>query len=153
MIYIDIEPLEDLLPGGWQELACKAEAEVRNAPTNKARGEIIDRYSKVWRDLKCLLKQISDGKCWYCESPAHRILGDVDHHRPKKKIDDPEHPHPGYWWLAFNWRNFRFACEICNRLSTDRATNTVGGKGSFFPMADNAGYRVTSILSIPMILS
>lgn len=143
MNYINIELLEDLLPDGWEERARQATEEVRKALPGKERSEMIDKYSKVWQDLKVQLKQLSNGKCWYCESPAHRILGDVDHHRPKKEIADPERPHPGYWWLAFTWRNFRFSCEICNRRTTDAATGLVGGKGSYFPMADDEGYRIS----------
>ena len=143
MKYINIELLEDLLPDGWEERARKAAEEVRNAAPGKERSDMIDKHSQVWRDLKYQLRQLSNGKCWYCESPAHRILGDVDHHRPKKKIADSDHPHPGYWWLAFVWRNFRFACEICNRETTDQETGLVGGKGSHFPMADDEGYRVS----------
>ncbi len=75
------------------------------------------------------------------ESSTHRITGDVDHHRPKGQIKhyppDRTIPDlPGYWWLAFCWRNFRYSCEICNRPNTDSATGIVGGKGNYFPLVD-----------------
>jgi len=140
MRYIDIALLEQEIPDEWKEKAREACKAVKNAPTAKERSEKIDEYSSLWRDLKDLLKKLSHGKCWYCESAGHRILGDVDHHRPKNKIkhylkyNGPEHK--GYWWLAFEWKNYRYACELCNRLNKDHTTGVVGGKGSYFPLVD-----------------
>ena len=58
----------------------------------------------------------------------------IDHFRPKGGVEeDPNHE--GYWWLAFNWRNFRFACQWCNQRRNDRVNNTSGGKGEHFPLA------------------
>jgi hypothetical protein len=105
------------------------------------RSEVFGKSSNIWKELKEQLKELSHGKCWYCESSTHRITGDVDHHRPKGQIkhyppDRTVPDLPGYWWLAFCWRNFRYSCEICNRLNTDSATGIVGGKGNYFPLVD-----------------
>ncbi|MCP4661944.1 MAG: hypothetical protein GY856_41605, partial [bacterium] len=77
--------------------------------------------------------------------------GAVDHFRPKSAVseleDDPatwgrEKPHltnvegrrprplsdRGYWWLAYEWSNFLFACERCN----------TAWKRSLFPVADRS---------------
>src|SRR6202022_3181309 len=54
-------------------------------------------------------------KCAYCEiSIVGQGKGDVEHFWPKGAVQD-EHgqpvisitgrPHPGYWWLAFEWGN------------------------------------------------
>ncbi len=59
------------------------------------------------------------GKCAFCESKVtHVAPGDVEHFRPKKgyrqRKGDPL-GRPGYYWLAYEWSNLLFACEICNR--------------------------------------
>ena len=47
------------------------------------------------------------GKCAYCESPTDTVAhGDVEHYRPKSK----------YWWLAYCYDNYLYACQICNQV-------------------------------------
>lgn len=135
MRYIDIDFLELSLTNEWKEKAQKAQSLVRELPSNE-RAKAINDFNDIWRGLKRNLKELSHEKCWYCETSTHRILGDVDHHRPKNKVEKCS-DHPGYWWLAFEWRNYRFACELCNRLNKDTETSIVGGKGSYFPLLDS----------------
>ncbi len=136
MRFIDLDLLELSLTGEWEKRARKAYEYVKSLPANE-RADAIDRYNDVWKALKEDLKKLSYGKCWYCESSAHRIIGDVDHFRPKSKVAECS-DHLGYWWLAFEWRNFRYTCERCNRLSRDVATGFVGGKYTHFPIPDTA---------------
>ena len=76
------------------------------------------------------------GKCVYCEGKFGLVTyGDLDHYRPKQqikqgsgkvvqiKIRGHEIPHPGYFWLAYDYRNLLPTCDRCNRTS----------KGSRFP--------------------
>ncbi len=99
------------------------------------RNKAIDNRYEIWRDLKGRLKELSHGKCWYCESLTYRIIGggDVDHYRPKNRVEECP-SHPGYWWLAFDWRNYRYSCERCNRKDSDNATGTRSGKHTHFPL-------------------
>lgn len=141
MIHIDIDLLELALTDEWRKKAEEAYLAVKNATSVKDRNKAINDNSEIWRQLKDALRDLSHNKCWYCEASAHRIRGDVDHHRPKGRVRHypPESglpDLPGYWWLAFEWRNFRFACERCNRLETDHATEIVGGKQDYFPLFD-----------------
>lgn len=109
MRYINLEELT--LPPGWSEEARRALDKVRCAPPDQ-RADVIAKNSKVWRKLKARLKKLSNGKCWYCEEKtAH---GDVDHRRPKNKVDEAP-AHGGYWWKAFDLDNFRYSCPLCNR--------------------------------------
>lgn len=66
-------------------------------------------------DVKLALHQLFHGKCAYCES---RISGtqptDIEHYRPKGGVQENE-DHPGYWWLAMDWRNLLPSCIDCNR--------------------------------------
>ena len=90
---------------------------------------------EVWKKLKkWLLAHVFHDRCAYCESPLvfDRYRGDAEHYRPKGSItwrDDPKKPkikarctladgreidHPGYFWLAYDWRNLVPACSACN---------------------------------------
>lgn len=59
-----------------------------------------------WKDSKRQLKVETAGKCAYCEAnTASVVYGDVEHYRPKSV----------YWWLAYCYDNYLFACSICNQ--------------------------------------
>lgn len=153
MMPIDMERLEDeedwppgthphqrLSPEKWRERLCKAEEELRNAPDGKTRSDIFKKYSDLWSEAKEHYRRLSEDKCWYCETSTHRMPGDIDHYRPKGRVAGIEHP--GYWWLAFDWRNWRFACKYCNSRFTDPETGLVGGKGDHFPLLNGEGRRI-----------
>jgi hypothetical protein len=60
---------------------------------------------QIWSDAKDNLKLESHNKCAYCEAPTSAVaFGDVEHFRPKN----------GYWWLAYCYDNYAYACQICN---------------------------------------
>lgn len=76
--------------------------------------------SSVWKTAKPQLKVESGGKCAYCESPTDTVAhGDVEHFRPKSV----------YWWLAYCYDNYVYACQICNQVY----------KGDAFPVHASAG--------------
>ena len=56
-----------------------------------------------------------NGRCCYCErirDPTRE--SDVEHFRPKTEVSGKTPTKPGYWWLAYNWRNLLFSCKTCN---------------------------------------
>jgi hypothetical protein len=60
----------------------------------------------VWKSAKDQLKAESHGKCAYCEADTAVVAyGDVEHFRPASV----------YWWLAYCYDNYTFACQICNQ--------------------------------------
>lgn len=62
--------------------------------------------SSVWSAAKAQLRAESGGKCAYCEGKASHVAhGDVEHMRPKAD----------YWWLAYCYDNYLYACQICNQ--------------------------------------
>lgn len=93
-----------------------------------------------WRSLKSWLAGLSNEKCWYCEAKISRAPFDVDHFRPKLGITvdgvklDGE---TGYYWLAYEWWNFRLSCQRCNRPERDEA-GVLYGKANEFPLRDEA---------------
>lgn len=80
----------------------------------------LEFKSTVWKMAKPQLKLESGGKCAYCESPTDTVAhGDVEHFRPKSK----------YWWLAYCYDNYVYACQICNQVH----------KGDEFPIYGSGG--------------
>ena len=70
-------------------------------------GGTLEFKSTVWKAAKPQLKLETCGKCAYCESPTDTVAhGDVEHYRPKSK----------YWWLAYCYDNYVYACQICNQV-------------------------------------
>lgn len=82
---------------------------------------IIDVNSDHWGKLKDFLSEISNGKCWYSESRDDFSYFHVDHFRPKKSaIGIDKKDYGGYWWLAFNWLNYRLCGGIGNVNKKDK---------------------------------
>lgn len=159
MRYIDIDEVELELPDDWgdkvasawtyvnrkvaeAEVATRAkgvqdgwdaqrlDTELLNA-TSTARKTAIASKNDVWGSLSEVLAKQSNGKCWYCETNELRSDNPIDHFRPKGRVAECS-DHPGYWWLAFDWRNFRFACTYCNSRRVE--VDTAGGKQDHFPV-------------------
>lgn len=133
MRYIDPQTVSQNLPNGWDQKAKRAaEAVAAEQPENRAAK--VNSRSDVWGALKDTLRKASHSKCWYCESIDIRSDNAVDHFRPKNAV--AECPgHEGYWWLAFNWDNYRFCCTYCN---SHHAAGMGGGKATHFPLRDEA---------------
>lgn len=134
MRYIDIKKIR--LPEGWLEEAAQALDDVRNLPpAERLKG--INRHASVWRELKTALAEISHQKCWYCESKEIRSDNPIDHFRPKGSVIECS-DHEGYWWLAFEYTNYRFCCTYCNSHREDEMAGTVGGKAGHFSLQDES---------------
>lgn len=117
------------------KLSTATEAE-RPEILKELRAEIA-KHSALWAELKDDMAQLSSGKCWYCESRENRSDLAVDHFRPKSKVKECA-THQGYWWLAFDPVNYRFACDLCNSLHTNEEADEALGKGTHFPLIDEA---------------
>ncbi len=79
------------------------------------------------------LRAIVGNKCWYSEVHLEGADPNVDHFRPKGRVREVDAElkdtgtlNDGYWWLAFEPRNFRLACVHSNQRRTD--SDTQGGK-------------------------
>lgn len=134
MKHIDTTLLANRLPNGWTERAREALIELRSAAPEE-RAAVMRRNGNIWRELKQVLSSLSHDQCWYCETKEIRFDYAVDHFRPKGSVADVE-MHAGYWWLAFDYRNFRLSCTYCNSRRTDRAGGGIGGKQDHFPLVD-----------------
>ncbi|PMN03319.1 hypothetical protein BCT41_08785 [Vibrio splendidus] len=133
MRWICKDEIEECLTQAWRDMADQARDELIAAPDEDARKKILKKVasSKVWRDFYDLLPASLKHKCWYCEAEEIRSDMPVDHFRPKNKVEE-EKEHDGYWWLAFDWQNYRCACTFCN--SRRVFDETEGGKACRFPL-------------------
>lgn len=140
MIFIDLEhkrPTDSDIPGWapwtqaqWEAWQAKSKqlvadlAALQEAGKLDERNALIDANSAHWGALKDWLLALSGGKCWFSEVRDLYSHYDVEHFRPKKKakaLDGAERD--GYWWLAFDYMNFRACGNVGNRK-----------KGGWFPL-------------------
>ncbi len=99
-----------------------------NAGDTKARNQFIDDHAAHWGELKQWLEVLSKGKCWFSEAREAFSHYDVEHFRPKKEAKEFDgSKRDGYWWLAFNYTNYRLCGNVGNRK-----------KGVWFPLMDGS---------------
>jgi hypothetical protein len=98
---------------------------------------------RLWKRHKALFMAAQHDKCGYCEMISSNHYGSVDHYAPKSRVEElaedgteealgnsvagrrtPSVCDLGYWWLAYSWENWLFACERCN----------TAWKGCLFPV-------------------
>lgn len=98
---------------------------------------------ELWKNSKLQsdFREYSFNKCWYTEVKLAGHDAPVDHHRPKAKIQPYKNYNynkplqtQGYYWLRRDPNNYRLSCTYANRKTGE------GGKGCFFPLADDSEY-------------
>jgi hypothetical protein len=97
---------------------------------NRKMKSAADVSESLYKEQRAHFLSLFNGKCAYCEAKIilDQHQGDVEHFRPKGKVTDENdqtiqiedgkgksRPHPGYFWLAHDWRNLLPACIACNR--------------------------------------
>lgn len=79
--------------------------------------------------VKNALEKSQHCKCCYCESKYRATSpGAVEHFRPKGAVQQErseKEEYPGYYWLAYRWKNLLVTCTSCNT-----------SKGALFPLSD-----------------
>jgi hypothetical protein len=102
----------------------------------------------LWQRYKSHFAVAQHSKCAFCEMSIVSHDGAVDHFAPKAEVwelsaNPEERGHeredglpnvrgrkasgklnPGYWWLAYEWRNYLVVCSVCNTK----------WKGCYFPL-------------------
>jgi hypothetical protein len=139
-------PLHEHLPDAdWLEKAHTALEDLQAAPDVESRNLLIDRNAHVWGELKSWLLSLSHNKCWISETHFGYSHPEVEHFRPKKTARNLDGSScDGYWWLAFEWRNFRVCGSVGNRK-----------KGTYFPLRDGserAGVNSDLRCEVPLLL-
>uniref|UniRef100_A0A2A4Z030 TIGR02646 family protein n=1 Tax=OCS116 cluster bacterium TaxID=2030921 RepID=A0A2A4Z030_9PROT len=136
MKFIDYNIDDIELPDGWTDKANELTSKLIIETSSEERKKIIKANSKHWGLLKSKLAEISNGKCWYTEAKQEGTDTDVDHFRPKNSVSEGNKKNDGYWWLAFDPKNYRYSCISANRRRTDKKTEITGGKGDHFPLCN-----------------
>lgn len=103
---------------------------------------INSKRADTWGNEALLksLKGAVGNKCWYSEVLLDGTDPNIDHFRPKGRITEIDIStlektgltSAGYWWLAFEPKNFRLSCMHSNQRRVDEETQ--GGKWDFFPV-------------------
>lgn len=143
MRYINIADID--LPEGWLEKAEKLTQELTEADDADARKKIIDlAKNEIWKELFIPLQKLSNGKCWYSEANDVMSDRDIDHFRPKKQaknVDNiPRADEDGYWYLCYDYENYRFSSQYSNQLRKDKFNpdKETRGKGVYFPLFEGS---------------
>jgi hypothetical protein len=109
-------------PADWLQEAEQLTAELRAALNEDERKTIIDKHQKLWRDnrVRDWLLGLYHNKCWYTEAQEVVSAIHVDHYRPKGRVTElDKSEHDGYWWLAFDWTNYRMCGQLINVKKSD----------------------------------
>ena len=128
MIFIDLlgnPPPRELIEEGM-----RLTEELKKLPPEE-RDKFIDKNDDYWGKLKDHYCSLSHGKCWYTEAQDIASHYHMDHFRPKKKTIklrsnckiDTINNSEAYWWLAFDWKNYRLSASIPNT-----------SKSNYFPL-------------------
>ncbi|QQS06271.1 MAG: hypothetical protein IPK50_05100 [Fibrobacterota bacterium] len=132
MIFIDMDGQEP--PAAWLKKSDELTKELirfHQAGDIAGRNKFIDDNSDHWGQIKEWLANLSHGKCWFSEAKEIYSHMDVEHFRPKKEAKHLDGTvRDGYWWLAFDYHNYRLCGNVGNRK-----------KGGWFPLQD--GSRVS----------
>ena len=116
----------------WNRKAEALKRQLEQCATVEERKRIL-KQNKHWKDAKEILIKTFGKLCWYSDCGLEGAFVDVDHYRPKNRSLDLEEKtilEDGYWWLAYDYKNFRLSCEVVNRRYNE------AGKVDFFPLKD-----------------
>ncbi len=119
MIHIDL--LNNPPSDEWIKKADALTTQLIAETCMKKKKKIIDSNAALWRELKKHLASLSYNKCWYSEANDVFSHYHVEHFRPKKAAKDINGKDKGgYWWLAFNWTNYRLCGAVGNTKKGDK---------------------------------
>jgi uncharacterized protein (TIGR02646 family) len=98
-------------PKDWVDEARVLTQKLEDAADAAARVSLIEANEKHWRDprIRGWLVELHHRKCWYTEAKESVSAYHVDHFRPKVS----------YWWLAFEWENYRISGQLINVKKRD----------------------------------
>ncbi len=114
----------------WKEQADALYKTLCRKTNHEERKQYLKTHD-LWKNFKPVLIKLYGKKCWYSECDLTGSFGDIDHFRPKscsKDMNGDVILKDGYWWLAYDYCNYRLSCEECNRPKGE------GGKKELFPL-------------------
>jgi len=141
MLHVDFDParLQGDNLAWWQQWSAKADNATQATRASMSVDGSPKLQASIWSELRSwLLKHVFSGKCAYCEfNFVPGYYGDAEHYRPKARVTVNQNgrlevvtrrgqPHPGYYWVAYDWSNLLPSCAVCNGPQ---------GKQNQFPVA------------------
>lgn len=156
MIYIDLtgfRPSDEWLLEAWH-----INAALKAGKTSAERNQIIDDNRPFWSSLKPHLPY--NDKCWYSEAKESVSPYEIEHFRPTKAttrcsivkfkkvisnfIEEQRRDWTsltkfrgvGYWWLAFQYSNYRNCGKLVNGIKSTRFPIKVGSVISYGEFED-----------------
>ena len=131
MKYFDLRKIDKNNPDflEWKRKAEELTEELNKCATHCERMDFLKNKRHWGSSIKRILKDTFGNLCWYSDSSGEGHYLDVDHFRPKgssKNGEGVQLLEGGYWWLAYDYENYRLSCEVVNR----------GGKKDRFPIED-----------------
>ena len=138
MIHVEFDPsrlagAQKAFWDGWIEDADQATRDAIEAWETSNHRLPIALKQNIWKYLRdWLLANVFQVKCAYCEAPLTRDYAPAEHYRPKGAVaykqqetgqpadtttedeTGQSRPHPGYFWLAYHWKNLIPSCDKCN---------------------------------------
>lgn len=131
MKYFDLSKIDKNNPDflKWNRNAEELREELKKCADHSDRMDFFKNHSH-WRSIKRILIDTFGELCWYSDSSSEGHYLDVDHFRPKGSAKNGEGEQlleGGYWWLAYDYGNFRLSCPRVNR----------DGKRDCFPIEDD----------------
>ncbi len=146
MRHIPKAEVKAILPEDWNEKSTaaleKLEGVYANDPEDKRKISKTIDGNTLWSKLRAPFAKLRNNKCWYCESIIKRSHKPIDHYRPKNAVRDCSN-HGGYWWLAYDWENYRLCCTYCNSFGKEETRGVAGGKGTEFPLWEEKSRQCT----------
>lgn len=134
--------IQGMPPQDWIDDAEAVTTKLRAAANDIERGEIIKKNEGLWRDdrIRDWLLQQFNNKCWYTEAYDSVSSIHVDHYRPKGRAKDLDgNEYEGYWWLAFEWKNYRICGQLINVKKLD-----------VFPIVEGARANCADLVSLEL---
>lgn len=130
---------------------------------------VSEDFKPIWSKFKGKFERAQSGKCAFCETKFQpSSFGRMDHFRPKSEVceptaagnrddtkgDAPERkwgrPYlPGYWWLAYDWKNYVVLCEKCNNWKS--SSFPIEGGRSESPLREGAEKSERPLLINPYL--
>ena len=126
-------------PRKWFDQAKKA----TQAAIANPRNHRFDNKVYACDLVRAALEELFHNKCSYCEQELPESSWNVEHFRPKGRIAE-NRKHPGYYWLAYEWKNLYPSCVPCNQRRRDKPVwgdtrnGTIAGKLDQFPLLDES---------------
>jgi len=159
LIFTDLKTGEKYI--SWEDIKNKHNKNIKVLSIDE-RKKYIANYPD-WNILQKIMIEEYGYKCWYSEAPIGNGEFEIDHYRPKNRArqdDIKKSPNKknGYWWLAYDFENYRLSGALSNKRRRDRfkENSEVEGKGDLFPLdLENckiANERCSTFCEKPLLL-